>query len=73
MGKVSILMSNNPTKTRVEVIQYLYQECKENLSRGYDIETILSLPTQEEREFCVAITDFFLQQKQRDLIERGVF
>jgi len=65
--------SNSSTTPSAVVIQYLYLECKENLSKGYDINSILSLPTREEREFCIVLTDFFLQQKQRELIDRGVY
>ena len=66
--KTFALKLNNP-----EVFHYLYCECKENLSNGYDIDALLELETQDERNFCVSVTDFFLQQKQRQLIKQGVF
>ena len=60
-------------KGTVTVAQHLYQECKDNLSHIYDIDMLLQLATPEEREFCIVIADFFLRQKQRQLIDDGVF
>jgi len=56
-----------------EVVSYLYQECKDKLSHGYDINALLMISAPEEREFCIDVADFFLKQRQRELIDEGVF
>ncbi|MCL2826596.1 MAG: helix-turn-helix domain-containing protein [Eggerthellaceae bacterium] len=56
-----------------EHLHSLYQECRRSLSNGYSIDMLLQLAEPEERDFCLAVTDFFLQKKQRQLVEEGVF
>lgn len=61
------------TTSQAAVIGQLYKEVKEGLIPEYSIDALLQLETTEEREFYVTIADFFLQQKQRQLIKEGVF
>jgi len=57
----------------IEAVSRLYQEFKDKLSHGYDINALLLIPTTDERELYIDIADFFLRLKQRILIARGVF
>lgn len=34
---------------------------------------LLQLPTKEERDFYVTVADFFLQQRQKELIAKNVY
>lgn len=39
-----------------------------------DLPTLLmQLPTKEERDFYVTVADFFLQQRQKELIAKNVY
>lgn len=51
----------------------LYLECKELLATIPDSALIASAESAEEASFYIATSDFFLQQKQRELIKQGVF
>ena len=50
----------------------LYLECKEAFRFEPSLHA-LSSASREEAGFYMAVADYFLQQKQRDLIERGVY
>ena len=65
--------NSNATSNNAEVVHYLYQECKHNLSLGYDIDVLNQLKPPEERDFFITLADFFLQQKQKQLIDEGIF
>lgn len=51
----------------------LYMACKEYFRYRPDIDVIASAKSAEEASFYMAVADFFLQQKQKELVERGVF
>lgn len=50
-----------------------YAICKESLRSCPSAAEIVKLKDPEEAAFRMAVADFFLQQKQRELIARGVF
>ena len=51
----------------------LYVECKDLIDGLPPSELIKAASSQEEASFYVAVFDFFLQQKQTELIEQGVY
>lgn len=51
----------------------LYLQCKELLSTGYMQEFFNDSHSAEEQRFYASVANFFLQEKQRQLIEQGVF
>ena len=51
----------------------LYASCKEAFRACPTPAILKSAQSAEEAAFYVAVTDFFLQQKQLDLIKQGVF
>lgn len=56
-----------------EEIHELYLHCEALLASNYDISLYKQLGNSREARFCARISDFFLQEKQRELIEAGVF
>lgn len=55
-----------------QTLHALYLECKEAFRFEPSLHA-LSSASREEAGFYMAVADYFLQQKQRDLIERGVY
>lgn len=51
----------------------LYCACRETFRSIPDPSLIRSAKSSEEASFYMAVSDFFLQQKQRELVARGVF
>ena len=51
----------------------MYEECREYQSKYGEIQNIMLLENDEEREFFIMQWNFFLQQKQKILVEQGVF
>ena len=51
----------------------LYLACKANLSGAFRFDALGEADSVEEERFYVAVANFFLQEKQRALVERGVF
>lgn len=51
----------------------LYEECKASFTRRPTAQELRCMQNQEEAAFRVALSDFFLQQKQRELVEAGVY
>lgn len=51
----------------------LYISCKKTFRACPTSATLANAQSAEEAAFYVAITDFFLQQKQLELIKQGVF
>lgn len=51
----------------------IYLRCEKYLSGGYDASVYRAVPDERERRFLAHVTDFFLQEKQHELIARGVF
>ena len=51
----------------------LFEECKKAFSFCVPLDVLQSANTQEEADFYMALSDFFLRQKQRELVKRGVY
>ena len=51
----------------------LFEECKKAFSFCVPLDVLQSAKTQEEADFYMALSDFFLRQKQRELVKRGVY
>ena len=51
----------------------LYIACKDYFQYRPGMDVIASAKSAEEASFYMAVADFFLQQKQKELVERGVF
>ena len=51
----------------------LYRACKEAFSTIPDPELMSAATSPEEASFYMAVADFFLQQKQRNLVAQGVY
>ena len=50
-----------------ESLRSLYRQCKESFSSRPSLDVISSAETQEEANFYMAISDFFLREKQGGL------
>ena len=73
VGKASteeVASSANVCSSRT--LHDLYLECKEAFRFEPSLHA-LSSASQEDAGFYMAVADYFLQQKQRDLIERGAY
>ena len=52
----------------------LYEECQRFLSSSEEVEEeLFRIEDETEKEFWVKISDFFLQQEQKEIIKRGIF
>lgn len=51
----------------------LYMACKDYFRYRPGMDVIASAKSAEEASFYMAVADFFLQQRQKELVERGVF
>ncbi|MDO5024097.1 helix-turn-helix domain-containing protein [Slackia piriformis] len=51
----------------------LYLECKQAFQFEPSLQAIEEAKTQEEAGFYMAVADYFLQSKQRELIAQGVY
>ena len=51
----------------------LFEECKKAFSFCVPLDVLQSAKTQEEADFYIELSDFFLRQKQRELVKRGAF
>lgn len=70
----SIISEDRLKKTmRAKEAKRLFRECKEILSAVPDAAMIVEAKSTEEASFYIAVSDFFLQQKQQELIHQGVF
>ena len=50
----------------------IYNELK-NLDVDDFLQIIINAESEEERKFYVCVSDFFIQEAQKELIEKGVF
>ncbi|HIW76129.1 MULTISPECIES: helix-turn-helix domain-containing protein [Gordonibacter] len=57
----------------IEKAHQLYLDCKETLSGIFNGNFLNQAQTKEEEAFFVTVATFFLQEKQKRLIEEGVF
>ncbi|WP_302962313.1 hypothetical protein [uncultured Adlercreutzia sp.] len=55
------------------VLHELYQECRALFSYVPTAEMMAQAQSQEEAAFYMAVSDFFLQQRQAQLVKEGVF
>lgn len=51
----------------------LYRSCKEMFRFRPHPQLVANAESSEEASFYLAVSDFFLQQKQREVVRRGVF
>lgn len=52
----------------------MYEQCKKVFEPSLDLSDEYSkLEDNDEKEFFVKMQDFFIQQKQREAIEKGIF
>ena len=51
----------------------IYDDAKRVLAGCYNAAFLNHARTPEEQAFWIRVADFFLQQKQRELVEKGVF
>lgn len=51
----------------------LYDACRHAFGRLPPTEVMEAARCQEEASFYMAVFDFFLQQRQRELVKEGVF
>ena len=57
----------------IEAAHRIYDEARNVLSGCYDARLLDRARSPEEQAFWIRVADFFLQQRQRELIEEGVF
>lgn len=60
-------------EARCIALHSLYLQCKQAFEFDPPIQAIESASSQEEASFYMSVADFFLQQKQRELIAQGVY
>ncbi|MDE6014228.1 MAG: hypothetical protein K2H41_00815 [Acetatifactor sp.] len=66
-------MSKQVTKKAKE-IHRIYEECKKVFEPSISaFDEIPNIEEGVEREFYVAVLNFFTQQKQRETIKKGIF
>ncbi|WP_080803446.1 helix-turn-helix domain-containing protein [Arabiibacter massiliensis] len=63
----------SPPPCDIETARRLYEECRSTLSGAFNSAFLSQAESREEESFYVAVSTFFLQQRQRELIEQGVF
>jgi excisionase family DNA binding protein len=51
----------------------LYRQCKAQLAGCYGAGFLLQAQTEEEQGFYLAVADFFLQQRQREVVDAGIY
>jgi excisionase family DNA binding protein len=57
----------------IDAAHRIYDEAAHVLAGCYDAAFLDQARTPEEQAFWIRVADFFLQQKQRELVEEGVF
>lgn len=58
---------------RYEHANELYRACKEAFCVRPDADLLTLTESKEEASFYVAVADFFLQQRQRQLVKQGIY
>lgn len=56
-----------------ESFHELYEECRELFTHLPTSETMAQAKSKEEASFYMAVADFFLQQRQAELVKSGVY
>ena len=57
----------------IEEAHALYDKAAQLLSGCYNAEFLSSARDEDEQAFWVLVSDFFLQQRQKELVSQGVF
>lgn len=60
-------------KLEPEALHRLYDGCREQLAGSFGVDAVRAARTPEEARFYMAVASFFLQERQRALIDEGVF
>lgn len=59
---------------RIKQIHKMYEESKKLVEASMGkIDELSEIENISEREFYIVMHDFFMQQKQKELIEKGIF
>lgn len=59
-------------KMEKQELNNLYNICK-NITEDDYTELLMKATSYEEQKFYTTISDFFLQQRQKEVIEQGIF
>lgn len=66
-------MANKTTK-KTKQIHKMYEECQKVFEPSAELlDEISNIENEDEKMFYVALRDFFMQQKQKKVIEKGIF
>ena len=57
----------------VQRVRSLYDECRRAFDHLPDSSVMAAARSREEASFYMAVFDFFLQQRQRELVREGVY
>lgn len=61
------------SSARRQELHRLYLDCKREFCFRPSVEELMAAHSAEEASFYVAVADFFLQEKQRELVAQGVY
>lgn len=62
------------TKNKAEQIHEAFLKCKEVFTPSMAVaDAVFDINDDEERQFYNMVYQFFLQKRQKELIEKGVF
>jgi excisionase family DNA binding protein len=64
---------SSPQSFDIGEARELYHRCKSELYGCYDLGFLDQAHSEEERRFYITVADFFLQQRQAELIKRGAY
>ncbi len=71
--RASSAATDNDADGAIQELHELYLRCEQLLARNYNAALYERMGSGKEARFCAKVTDFFLQEKQRELVEAGVF
>lgn len=61
------------SEKRAQRLHDLYEQCRKEFSLHPSMADLKNAATNDEATFYMAIADFFLQQRQRELVAQGVY
>ena len=67
------LQKENINYQAIALNHSFYQESKRFFEKYDGIQSILLAETEEEKQFFITMWSFFLQQKQKTLVDQGVY
>ncbi len=77
VGRPTLDMKEDPEEStqcqRGARAHELYEACREVLAGAYDATVLAAAESDDERRFYLMVSDFFLQQRQRELVAQGVW